>query len=52
MWFQQEIHLPEMGRGFHLITDDVARALPCLNDVHIGMLHLQLMHTSALVNAQ
>ena len=47
MWCQQEIHLHEMTRGFHLITDDVARALPCLNDVHIGTLHLQLMHTSA-----
>ena len=47
MWCQQEIHLPEVARGFHLITDDVARALPFLNDVHIGTLHLQLMHTSA-----
>jgi len=47
MWFQQEIHLQEMPRGFHLITDEVARALPCLNDCHIGMLHLQLLHTSA-----
>lgn len=47
MWYQQEIHLPEMSRGFHLITDEIARSLPCLSDCHIGMLHLQLMHTSA-----
>ncbi len=47
MWFQQEIHLSEITRGFHLITHEVTRALPCLNDIHIGMLHLQLMHTSA-----
>ncbi|CEP35368.1 secondary thiamine-phosphate synthase enzyme YjbQ [Halomonas sp. AOP13-D3-9] len=47
MWCQQEIHFPELSRGFHLITDEVAMALPCVNDCHIGMLHLQLMHTSA-----
>lgn len=47
MWFQQEIHLSELMRGFHLITDDIAHALPCLSDVHMGTLHLQLMHTSA-----
>ncbi|GEN29535.1 hypothetical protein HVA01_31810 [Halovibrio variabilis] len=47
MWCQQEIHLPELARGFHLITCDVIRALPCLGDCAMGMLHLQLMHTSA-----
>ena len=47
MWHQQEIHLPEMPRGFHLITDEIARALPCLAECHQGLLHLQLMHTSA-----
>lgn len=25
MWHQQEIHLPEMPRGFHLITDEIVR---------------------------
>ncbi len=39
MWYQQEIHLPELARGFHLVTDQVARALPCLDDCSIGMLH-------------
>lgn len=47
MWCQQEVHLPELARGFHLITDEVTRALPCLSDCPMGMLHLQLMHTSA-----
>lgn len=47
MWHQQEIHLPEMPRGFHLITDEIVRALPCLAECHQGLLHLQLMHTSA-----
>ncbi|WFE71320.1 secondary thiamine-phosphate synthase enzyme YjbQ [Halomonas sp. M1] len=47
MWHQQEIHFPEMPRGFHHVTDDIARALPCLADCSQGLLHLQLMHTSA-----
>lgn len=47
MWHQQEIHLTELARGFHLITDEVARALPCLSECSVGLLHLQLMHTSA-----
>lgn len=47
MWHQQEIHLPKMPRGFHLITNEVARALPCLAECSQGLLHLQLMHTSA-----
>ncbi len=36
MWHQQEIHLPEMPRGFHLITDEIVRALPCLAECHQG----------------
>lgn len=47
MWSQQEIRLPALERGFHLITDRVVEALPDLADYRVGLLHLQLLHTSA-----
>ncbi|XKE46899.1 secondary thiamine-phosphate synthase enzyme YjbQ [Halomonas organivorans] len=46
-WDQQEIRLAPRERGFHLITDEVVRALPGLVDLEVGLLHLQLLHTSA-----
>ncbi|MGB0782270.1 MAG: secondary thiamine-phosphate synthase enzyme YjbQ [Marinomonas sp.] len=47
MWQQVEIQLPAMRRGFHLITDQVESALFKLTPVSIGLLHVQLLHTSA-----
>ena len=42
---QKEISLPEFRRGFHLITDLVARALPELPEQ--GLVHILIKHTSA-----
>ncbi|MCK2182768.1 secondary thiamine-phosphate synthase enzyme YjbQ [Halomonas getboli] len=47
MWDQQDIRLSPRARGFHLITDEIARALPRLAELEVGLLHLQLLHTSA-----
>lgn len=47
MWQQIEIQLPAMRRGFHLITDQVEAALSKMSPVSIGLLHIQLLHTSA-----
>ncbi|MCW4151196.1 secondary thiamine-phosphate synthase enzyme YjbQ [Halomonas sp. 18H] len=47
MWLQQDIQLLPRARGFHLVTDDIADALPCLQECRMGLLHVQLMHTSA-----
>ena len=47
MWQQVEFQLPAMRRGFHLITDQVEAALSKLSPVSIGLLHVQLLHTSA-----
>lgn len=47
MWQQVEIQLPAMRRGFHLITDQVESSLSKLTPVSIGLLHVQLLHTSA-----
>ena len=47
MWQQSEITLPAMRRGFHLITDQVEKTLDNMSTVSIGLLHVQLLHTSA-----
>lgn len=48
-WFQHELRLPAMPRGFHLITDRVERAIPELSQIEVGLLHVFIMHTSASV---
>lgn len=47
MWQQQMLQLRSRSRGFHLITDDIERALAQMTPVSIGLVHLQLQHTSA-----
>ena len=42
---QTTIILPPKGRGFHIVTDEVIKALPALPDQ--GLLHLFMKHTSA-----
>ncbi|MGM0482216.1 MAG: secondary thiamine-phosphate synthase enzyme YjbQ [Pseudomonadota bacterium] len=44
---QCEITLRGRQRGFHLITDEVARALPGLGKIEAGLLHVFIKHTSA-----
>jgi secondary thiamine-phosphate synthase enzyme len=46
-WIQRTLHLPAHSRGFHLITREVAAALPELNQVEVGLLTVFLQHTSA-----
>ena len=47
MWLQREISLRPPGRGFHLVTREIAQALPELDAVRIGLAHLHILHTSA-----
>ena len=47
MWQQRLITLRPRSRGFHLVTDEVQRALPELASCKVGLLHLWLQHTSA-----
>jgi secondary thiamine-phosphate synthase enzyme len=47
MWLQTEITLGSVPRGFHLVTREVLRALPELDRVEVGLLHLLIRHTSA-----
>jgi secondary thiamine-phosphate synthase enzyme len=47
MWAQREIELEARPRGFHLVTREVVAALPELEQVGVGLLHLLIQHTSA-----
>lgn len=47
MWFQHRIVLQARPRGFHLVTREIVDAVPELGDVHVGLLHLLIQHTSA-----
>ena len=47
MWIQRAVRLPRFGRGFHLITDLIMRAIPELREMQVGLLHVFIRHTSA-----
>jgi len=47
MWVQKEFILSAKTRGFHLITDEILRAIPELKSIDCGLLHLFIKHTSA-----
>jgi secondary thiamine-phosphate synthase enzyme len=47
MWLQRTIRLSPRPRGFHLVTTEVLEALPELDEVRVGVLHLLIQHTSA-----
>src|SRR3954454_25235198 len=46
-WLQRRITLAPRARGFHLVTEDVVRALPELKSLRVGLLHVYIQHTSA-----
>ena len=47
MWAQRTIRLEARPRGFHLITGEIAGAVPELAGLGVGLLHLHIAHTSA-----
>ncbi|MFT5302242.1 MAG: secondary thiamine-phosphate synthase enzyme [Mariniblastus sp.] len=47
VFLQQEFALPARSRGFHLITREIAEAIPELNQISVGLLHVFIKHTSA-----
>ncbi len=46
-WIQKTVTLAPRPRGFHLVTDELLRALPELPRVRVGLAHFFLQHTSA-----
>ena len=47
MFVQKEISLDPRRRGFHIITDEVLKHLPEINDIKIGTMQVFIKHTSA-----
>jgi len=45
--YQRTISLPEKRRGFHLITNEVLRALPEIGQITTGLCQVFIQHTSA-----
>jgi secondary thiamine-phosphate synthase enzyme len=45
--YQQLLRLPERKRGFHLITANVASALPEIGTIKTGICQVFIQHTSA-----
>jgi secondary thiamine-phosphate synthase enzyme len=46
-WYQTQLQLRAMPRGFHLITDEVTAAITEISQIEIGLLHVFIQHTSA-----
>jgi secondary thiamine-phosphate synthase enzyme len=46
-YVQKEIRLRPFSRGFHLITSEVVDAIPELDNIAVGQLHVFIKHTSA-----
>lgn len=46
-FFQKEIQLKSYRRGFHIITQQIAEALPEIEKIHQGILNIFIKHTSA-----
>ena len=47
MWIQRTLRLPPARRGFHLITREIAKAVPELASIQIGWMQVFIQHTSA-----
>lgn len=47
MWIQKEISLKARPRGFHLITEEILRAVDEMGNIRCGLLNLFIKHTSA-----
>lgn len=47
MWHRTTLTLSPRHQGFHLVTAEITDQLPELASVRLGLLHLQLLHTSA-----
>ena len=46
-FIQKEIQLRSYSRGFHLITNEVLKAIPELSQIEVGQIQVFIKHTSA-----
>ncbi|HUE69768.1 MAG TPA: secondary thiamine-phosphate synthase enzyme YjbQ [Pirellulaceae bacterium] len=46
-WLQRFLTLKPRPRGCHLVTDEIAAAVPELEHINAGLFHIFIQHTSA-----
>jgi secondary thiamine-phosphate synthase enzyme len=46
-WSQHHVTLRARPRGVHLVTREIVDAVPDLRDLHVGLAHIFIRHTSA-----
>jgi len=46
-WAQLDVRLAPRERGFHLVTDEVERAVPEIRELRVGLAHVFIRHSSA-----
>jgi secondary thiamine-phosphate synthase enzyme len=47
MWMQRTLRLSPASRGFHLVTREIAGAVPELGKIQVGWMQVFIQHTSA-----
>jgi secondary thiamine-phosphate synthase enzyme len=47
VWVGRDLQLQPRPRGFHLVTAEIIDAIPELSQLAVGLLHVQILHTSA-----
>ena len=47
IWVQRDVRLDPVPRGFHLVTREVERGVPELEEIGVGLAHVFIRHTSA-----
>ena len=40
VWYQKEVTLPSKKRGCHLVTEDIERNVPDLQNIKVGLAHI------------
>ena len=46
-WIQRDLQLPPFGAGIHPITREILAAVPEIEEIKVGLLHVFILHTSA-----
>ena len=47
IWVQRDVRLDPVPRGFHLVTREVERGVPELEEIGVGLAHVFIRHASA-----
>ena len=47
MWIQETLRLKARSRGFHLITHEILRGIPAMEEIEVGWMQVFILHTSA-----